>query len=55
MKLGVLRFSSDSDSTLGALFDITERLRREAMSNPAIAVEEAADKTSVRVNGRGEL
>ena len=24
MKLGVLRFSSDSDSTLGALFDITD-------------------------------
>jgi len=38
-----------------ALFDVGERLRKEAMSNPAISVRESSDKTSVTVNGRGEL
>ncbi len=43
------------DGKFIALFDISERLKREGMSNPAISVTESADKTSCTVNGRGEL
>ena len=37
------------------LHDIGERLKKEVLVNVAITVAEAADKSSIRVNGRGEL
>ncbi|CAD7935792.1 unnamed protein product [Amoebophrya sp. A120] len=38
-----------------ALYDIYARLRKEALVNVAIGVEENADKSALRLSGRGEL
>lgn len=46
---------SGKDGKYVTLHDISTRMRKEAVTNPAIEVAESADKQSVRVQGRGEL